>query len=117
MGQNSSIQWTHSSWNPWTGCRKVSSGCKFCYMMRDKEIYGKDGTIVVRSKTTFNDPLKWKEPKLVFTSSWTDFFIEEGDQWRDEAWAIIKKCPHHIFQILTKRPERINDHLGIYKVN
>lgn len=111
MGQNSSIQWTHNSWNPWTGCHKVSSGCKFCYMMRDKEKYGKNGDRVFRSKTTFNDPLKWKEGKLVFTSSWTDFFIEEGDKWREEAWEIIKKCPHHNFQILTKRPERIKAHL------
>lgn len=111
MGKESSIQWTHASWNPFTGCHKVSSGCKFCYMMRDKEMYGKNGDRVVRSKTTFNDPLKWKDGQLIFTSSWTDIFIEEGDQWRDEVWAIIKKCPHHTFQILTKRPERIKDHL------
>jgi protein gp37 len=111
MAVKSSIQWTHASWNPWTGCHKVSSGCKFCYMMRDKEKYGKNGDRVFRSKTTFYDPLKWKEPKLIFTSSWTDIFIEEGDKWREEVWSIIKRCPQHHFQILTKRPERIKDHL------
>lgn len=111
MSENTGIQWTDASYNPWTGCHKVSSGCRNCYMMRDKEKYGKDGNRVVRSKTTFNDPLKWKEPKLIFTCSWSDFFIEEADPWRNEVWEIIKKTPRHTYQILTKRPERIKDHL------
>jgi protein gp37 len=64
---------------------------------------------VLKSKTKFYDPLKWKEPKLIFTCSWSDWFIEEGDQWREELWEIIKATPHHTYQILTKRPERIKD--------
>lgn len=111
MGEESKIQWTENSWNPWHGCKKVSPGCKYCYMYRDKEKYGQDPTIVVRSKTKFNDPLKWKEPKMIFTCSWSDWFIDEADGWRDEAWAIIKATPQHTYQILTKRPERIKDHL------
>jgi protein gp37 len=109
MGQDSQIQWTENSWNPWTGCRKVSAGCKFCYMYRDKDRYGQDPTQVLRSKTRFNEPLKWKDPKLIFTCSWSDWFIEEADAWRPEAWAIIKATPQHTYQILTKRPERIKD--------
>ena len=105
------IQWTENTWNPWHGCKKVSEGCRFCYMYRDKERYGQDPTTVLRSKSTFNDPLKWKEPKLIFTCSWSDFFIAEADEWRDEVWAIIKATPHHIYQILTKRPENIADRL------
>jgi protein gp37 len=66
----------------------------------------------VRSKPpTFNAPLKWLESALVFTCSWSDWFVEEADPWRDEAWAIIKATPHLTYQILTKRPERIADHL------
>lgn len=107
MGQESNIQWTEATYNPWHGCKKVSAGCKFCYMFRDKEKYGQNGSIVLKSKTKFNDPLKWKEPKLIFTCSWSDFFIEEADEWRPEVWDIIKKTPHHTYQILTKRPERI----------
>lgn len=111
MGETSSIQWTDATWNPWHGCIKVSEGCKFCYMYRDKERYGQDPTVVLRSKTKFNEPLKWKEPKLIFTCSWSDWFIEQADQWRPEAWEIIRNTPQHTYQILTKRPERILEHL------
>src|SRR5207249_2293856 len=62
-------------------------------------------------KTRFEDPLKWKEPELIFTCSISDFFIEEADPWREEVWEIIRKTPQHTYQILTKRPERISDHL------
>lgn len=111
MSDSSKIQWTDATWNPWHGCHKVSAGCKYCYMFRDKTIYGQDGNVVLKSKTKFTDPLKWKEPKLIFTCSWSDWFIEEADGWRGEAWKIIKDTPQHTYQILTKRPERIKDHL------
>lgn len=111
MAIESKIQWTNATWNPWHGCKKVSPGCKFCYMYRDKERYNQDPTTVLRSKTKFKEPLSWKEPRLIFTCSWSDWFIEEADEWRTEAWEIIKKTPQHTYQILTKRPERIKDHL------
>lgn len=107
MGEISAIQWTEATWNPFHGCKKVSAGCKFCYMYRDKERYKQDPTKVIRSKANFDAPLKWKEPKLIFTCSWSDWFIEEADAWRPELWEIIKKTPQHTYQILTKRPERI----------
>jgi len=110
--EESKIQWTDATWNPWHGCKKVSAGCKYCYMFRDKETrYGQDPTIVVQSKTKFNDPVKWELPRMIFTCSWSDWFIDEADGWRDAAWKIIKETPHHTYQILTKRPERIYDHL------
>src|SRR3989337_4034016 len=56
---------------------------------------------------TFNAPLKWKDPAKVFTCCWSDFFIEEADDWRDEAWDVISRTPHLSYQILTKRPENI----------
>lgn len=111
MGETTGIEWTEATWNPWHGCLKISPGCKLCYMYRDKKRYGQDPMLVVRSKTTFYDPLKWKEPKMVFTCSWSDFFIEQADSWRDEAWDIIRRTPHLTYQILTKRPERIIGHL------
>jgi protein gp37 len=76
-------------------------------MYRDKERYGQIPTAVLKSKTKFNEPMKWKEPQLIFTCSWSDWFIEEADAWRPEAWEVIKNTPHHTYQILTKRPERI----------
>lgn len=108
MGITSKIEWTDATWNPWMGCHKVSQGCKNCYMFREQKQYGNDPNLIRKSKTRFNDPLKWKTPRRIFTCSWSDFFIEEADEWRAEAWDIIRATPHHTYQILTKRPERIN---------
>jgi protein gp37 len=116
--EKSDIEWTDYTWNPFQGCHKVSEGCKVCYMFRDKERYGQNPNVVVRSsKATFNKPLSIKEPSLIFTCSWSDFFIEEADRWRDECWDIIKKTPQHTYQILTKRPERILFHTPLTKLD
>lgn len=111
MGHVSEIEWTEATWNPWHGCRKVSPGCAHCYMYRDKIRYGQDPTRVVIGKTTFELPLKWKDPRVIFTCSWSDFFIEDADPWRQAAWDIIRATPRHTYQILTKRPERVIGHL------
>lgn len=110
MGEQTGISWTDHTWNPWHGCLKISPGCKNCYMYREKEHYGQDPFTVVRAKTVFNAPLKWKSGR-VFTCSWSDFFIERADPWREEAWGIIRRTPHLTYQILTKRPERVLAHL------
>lgn len=117
MGETTGIEWANATWNPWMGCHKVSAGCKNCYMFRDMPHYGKDPNVVVRSKTTFDAPRKWARSGKVqpgariFTCSWSDWFIAEADEWRDEAWAIVKATPQFTYLILTKRPERIADHL------
>lgn len=111
MSQTSGIEWTEATWNPWRGCTKVSPGCAHCYMFREQIRYGRDPEIVTRSKTTFTDPLKWKEPRTIFTCSWSDWFHEAADPWRDEAWDVIRRTPQHTYQILTKRPERMETRL------
>jgi protein gp37 len=116
VAHESKIEWTEATWNPWHGCHKVSAGCKNCYMFRDKAKYGQDPNVVVRSKTRFYDPLKWKEPRTIFTCSWSDFFIEEADPWRDEAFAIMALTPQHTYQVLTKRPDRMLEYLTDRKV-
>lgn len=108
MSDKTGIAWTEKTWNPWQGCHKVSAGCTRCYMYAEKKRYGQDPATVVRSRPpTFNAPRRWTDPALVFTCSWSDFFIEEADAWRAEAWEIIRSTPHLTYQILTKRPERI----------
>lgn len=108
MGENSKIQWTGSTWNPWVGCHKISPGCKFCYAERWMKRGGDQFQSIQRtSEKTFHSPLIWKERKRIFTCSLSDFFIDEADKWRDEAWEIIRATPGHTYQILTKRPERI----------
>lgn len=112
MATKSNIQWTDATWNIARGCTKVDEDCKFCYMYRDSFNNTRyDPLEVVRTKTVFDLPLKLKEPSKIFTCSLTDFFHEAIDSYRNEAWDIIRKCPQHIFQVLTKRPERIIDHL------
>lgn len=108
MGKTSEIEWTDATWNPWYGCRKVSAGCKLCYAERDMRRYGRDFSKVTRAApATFDAPLKWKDPLRIFTCSWSDFFIEDADPWRAEAWGIIRQTPQHTYMILTKRPARI----------
>ena len=112
MGERTTISWTQSTWNPWIGCRKVSPGCAHCYAETLVQRMGKSFREIRRAQaTTFFAPLRWKSPRRVFSCSISDFFIEEADAWRDEAWEIIRKTPRHTYQILTKRPERIHDHL------
>ena len=115
MAERTGIAWTDATWNCWQGCHKVSTGCKNCYMFADKKRYGQNPDVVTRSTVaTFNAPLKWAKNRekyghinRVFPCSWSDFFIEEAEAWRAEAWAIIRQTPNLIYQICTKRPERI----------
>lgn len=111
MSASTRIAWTEATWNPWYGCTKVSPGCDHCYMFRDMTRYGRDPETVTRSRTTFAAPLRWWEPRRIFTCSWSDFFHKAADAWRPEAWDIIRATPHHTYQILTKRPGRIARHL------
>lgn len=105
---NSNIQWTHHTWNIARGCSKVDEDCKYCYMYRDS-LKGTryNPKVVQQTKTVFNAPLKIKEPALFFVSSLTDVFHPDCDSFRQQMWDIIRQCPQHIFQILTKRPQRI----------
>jgi len=113
MGEVSKIQWTQATWNPAVGCTKVDADCKFCYMYRQSLNGTRYEPMTVRrtAPRTFNMPLRLKKPSLIFTASLTDIFHEDLDGYRSEIWDIIRRCPQHIFQILTKRPERIKEHL------
>ena len=107
------------AWNPWHGCHRVSSGCLHCYMFEGNKSRGiENSNTVIRSKHQFNLPLKKGRNGcyvlrncLITTSMSSDFFIKEADVWRDEAWSIIRKRSDLVFEIITKRPERINSHL------
>jgi len=119
MGDTTKISWTgpngHTE-NFWVGCKAVSPGCGLgegngkCYAEAWAERMGRDFSKVTRTKT-WGDPLRWQKKlrgtnqyEMVFTCSLSDFFIEEADLWRSEAWGVIKRCPNLLWQILTKRP-------------
>jgi len=121
----SAIEWVRADLESVQGCIK-SVGCKNCYMYRDKKrvtaksrrsSFGQrrrrsTGRCAgnVRSKAGVRQGLD----RYVFTCSWSDWFIKEADGWRDEAWSIIRQCPGLIFLILTKRVDRITDHLPAF---
>lgn len=100
-------------WNPWHGCKKLSAGCLNCYMYRRDASVGRDSTIV--SKTgSFRLPVqrrrdgsyKLNEPETVFACMTSDFFLEDADAWRPEAWAMIRERSDLHFTIITKRISR-----------
>lgn len=103
MGKSTDIAWADATWNPWIGCKKVSEGCKYCYMFREMKMYGKNPDIISRtSVNNWNQPKHW-EPKRIFTCSWSDFFISDADEYRPDAWKVIESTPWHEWCILTKR--------------
>ena len=105
----------HDIWNPWHGCVKKSEGCANCYMFFLDKQRGKDGKDVYRVKNNFNYPLqkdkngnyKIKSGEQLRVCMTSDFFLEEADAWREEAWRIMKQRPDVVFFLLTKRPERV----------
>ena len=102
------ISWTDCTHNFWNGCHKVSAGCKYCYMHRLNERFGKDlDTVRLASDKYFYAQLRVKTPLVIFTYSMSDFLIEDAEARRADAWRVIKETPQHTWQILTKRPERI----------
>lgn len=101
-------------WNPWHGCTKVSAGCQNCYMFRRDSKYGIDSTLVHKTKS-FRMPVQkdrhknYKVPagSTIFTCFTSDFFHPDADEWRPEAWAMIRERSDCHFYMITKRPERI----------
>ena len=115
MAQNSSIEWTEATWNPVTGCTKISPGCKFCYAERMalrlkamRQHRYRNGFKITLQDDLVELPLKWREPRMIFVNSMSDMFH------RDIPVEFIQRCfetmliaKQHTFQILTKRPERV----------
>ena len=102
------------NWEPWTGCYKISDGCTYCYFYGPfSKRYGQNS---VHKTNEFDKPIakttkgkdKIQSGKIVATCFASDFFIAEADEWRAEAWAMIKKRPDLDFLILTKRIDRFN---------
>lgn len=102
-----------SGWNLWHGCHKISPGCAHCYVYRMDEMYGRDAS-QVRRNADFSFPLRknrqgeYKIPPgdMVYTCFTSDFFLEDADPWRAEAWDIIRQRPDVHFLMVTKRIHR-----------
>jgi len=112
----SKIEWTETTWNPTTGCSKVSRGCQNCYaesMTRRLQAMGvpkyREGfDKIVVHPTTLSDPYGWKKPTLVFVNSMSDLFHEEvTTSFIEDVFAVMANCSRHTFQVLTKRAEKL----------
>jgi len=119
MGGDMMTAQKESVWNPWHGCHKISSGCRFCPVFQKDYKYGRNPDLVFKTKS-FDLPTRMDrahhyrlnpEDHLIHTCTTSDFFLPEADSWRDEAWSIMKLRPDLTFLISTKRPDRIVDHL------
>lgn len=107
-------------WNPWHGCHKISPGCKHCYMYRQDFKFEKDSSIVTKN-ANFNLPIKkkrngeYKIPsgEILYTCFTSDFFLEDADDWRIDAWSMIKQRKDLKFFIITKRIDRFFVNLPI----
>jgi len=117
MGQNSAIEWTHATWNPVTGCDKISPGCKNCYadrMSHRLQAMGnpsyKNGFELTLQPHMLGRPLEWKTPMRIFVNSMSDLFHKDVSiDYIKEVFDIMRSAHWHQFQVLTKRADRLEE--------
>lgn len=123
MGDKSAIEWTEATWNPVTGCSKVSAGCAHCYAEAVTERYaGRPGWVrehrawtpanaahnVLLHPERLDQPLRWRRPRMVFVNSMSDLFHEQvPNEFIVAVFGVMLAAERHTFQVLTKRPERM----------
>lgn len=115
MATVSSIEWTDMTWNPVTGCIKISQGCKHCYaerMAKRLKAMGSaryvDGFQPTLHEDLIDAPRKWKRPRVIFVNSMSDLFQDAvPDMFIRRVFCTMRDCPQHTFQILTKRSARL----------
>jgi protein gp37 len=111
----SSIEWTESTWNPLTGCTKISPGCKFCYAERmAKRLQGMrqpryaNGFELTLHEDVLELPLSWKKPQLIFVNSMSDMFHDDVPSWFiQKTFDVMRRASWHQFQVLTKRSDNL----------
>ena len=117
MGGASSIEWTEATWNPATGCTKVSAGCKNCYAERfarrlkamDNPRYARGFEVTLHSDL-LDLPLRWRQPRVIFVNSMSDLFHEAIPlSFIQSVFATMQAAHWHAFQVLTKRAERLSE--------
>ncbi len=114
---NSSIEWTDATWNPVTGCTKVSPGCKHCYaerMAKRLRAMGQanyaNGFDLTLQEHMLDIPRRWRKPRFVFVNSMSDLFHKDvPTEFIQRVFNVMRDSPQHIFQVLTKRSERLRE--------
>jgi protein gp37 len=123
----SGIEWTEATWNPVTGCSKVSPGCAHCYAETLSLRFGTSARAWTPENASLNvvchgerlaQPLRWRRPRVVFVNSMSDLFHElVSFDFIDRVFAVMNEASHHTFQVLTKRPERMRDYMAVRYVD
>src|SRR5436190_4474273 len=114
MADRSAIEWTEATWNPVTGCDEVSPGCAHCYAKTFAERFRgvpghpyEQGFDLRLWPERLDQPLRWRRPRTIFVNSMSDLFHERvSDEFVAEVFEVMERADWHIFQVLTKRPER-----------
>jgi len=115
MSNGSSIEWTEATWNPVTGCSKISPGCEHCYAERmakrlqkaGQPNYARGFKLTVHEHTLFL-PMRWKSPRLIFVNSMSDLFHKEvSSEFIQKVFSVMNRARWHTYQILTKRSHRL----------
>jgi len=117
MGSRSNIEWTELTWNPVTGCTKISQGCKNCYAERMAKRLHAMGSERYRNRFAVtlhpdlvDQPKRWRSPRLVFVNSMSDLFHPDiPADYIARVFRTMAECPQHTFQVLTKRSDRLAD--------
>jgi protein gp37 len=115
MSQSSRIEWTEATWNPTVGCTKISAGCKHCYaesMANRLKAMGtsgyENGFKLTILPSRLDEPMRRRKPTVYFVNSMSDLFHQRvGDDYIDQVFDVIQRCPQHTFQVLTKRADRL----------
>ena len=108
------IQWTDETWNPVTGCNKVSAGCAHCYAEGIAKRFWGDRKFsdVQFHLERLEQPFRWRKPRMVFVNSMSDLFHESvTDDQLDQIFAVMALTPQHVYQVLTKRPKRMLEYM------
>jgi protein gp37 len=114
MALGTSIEWTDATWNPVTGCTKISPGCKHCYaermarrLLAMRQPRYRNGFRVTLQPDVLELPLSWRLPRTIFVNSMSDLFHDDvPTSYIRKCFAVMERASQHIFQVLTKRPER-----------
>jgi protein gp37 len=110
---STAIEWTDKTWNPTVGCNKVSPGCKHCYAETITKRFHQNfpnGFEFTLHPERLDEPRRWRQPSRVFVNSMSDLFHEQMPlDFLREVFRVMEECPLHVFQILTKRHERLVD--------
>lgn len=117
MAGGSKIEWTTATWNPITGCTKVSPGCAHCYaerMSKRLKAMGqrnyRNGFRLTLQSHMLELPLRWRKPQLIFVNSMSDLFHKEVPvEYIQRVFEVMRRAPWHTFQVLTKRSERLSE--------